>query len=861
MNNPITLANPAVDTSGFSWVLLTDLIYQFAVSLQSFLTWILIAFYAVLFGMVVLGVKLLLQDPLKMRFSNVIRRITKREPESDGFRGFRDRVNNIRFEGVEPQPLDPEVQAKAWSSAWKDYVIIGLATLIPSISAYVGTLPQYIDQINHPEFYISHPELLPSNYYLGVFVFLTWIWRFGYPASNRIAKGAGLRLGDRDIGSEMMRGVLGWFFRLNILLTLYTIITQAFTALSSNVENIAAIVFEYYLKGLLLAFPPILFAVIVLPLVEDFAVVFYKRLFEALINAKAKIRSLNIRNSIVNSFSAVSVGFLISIAFIGAVIAATMNFTVGAALFPRQLGDSVKNAILNAPNLSMLLPPVVWTLMMLGIPFAFMLLIGILGHMVRKRLNAGIETFAFFSGFTLSMVTYYVLSGMDYILAYFTSSVNYAGETIYRLIPFPEPPKDIDFFWRIASQFVINLPMYIFTVLFILYFFEFREKWKETTGEIGGPLVNVHKQDIIESTLMFFGGLVVSLVGVLAITLTLQNPGWVLDLLQLLFAKIGDPDGLEAILIPKFPDGTGIPPLSRLDPGGWFVVIAEHNIIRTFLMLIIGPVFWSAILWFAGVKKQESEQKIGTWSVVLLILCGAITVVWTQFDAINNLFNRFDPLLGFTAQMGFRSIIVFGIPVLLIGLYVLFRYVSGKGIGGWWFPLFILLFAIEYFIYDDQFTLIALIVLPFFLAGGYRLIRGNRTIEQTGKQEDFIITFIKFSLMSLAIAEVLSTALILGGIAIIHLFWGGDAWWFIKTIIPHAVVEIPVFLLAAAAAIRISKDLWPTIEAENWEEVPAQTRGLLADERTWRTYALIAFFLIIAALIEAYVTPLVVLVF
>ena len=257
LNDVVTLGDPFVNTAGMIWALFTDLIFQFTTSLQEFFTWIMIAFYAVLMGMGVLAVKLLLQDPLKMRFSNVIRRITKREPESDGFSGFRERVNNIRFEGVEPQPLDPEVQSKAWSSAWKDYVIIGLATLIPSISAYVGTLPQYIK-------YIDDPTLMPSNYYLGVFVLFTWIYRFGYPASNRIAKGAGLHLGDRDIGSEMMRGVLGWFFRLNILWSLYTIVTQVTFYLSTDIANIGSIVESYYTTGLILAAPPILFAVVIL---------------------------------------------------------------------------------------------------------------------------------------------------------------------------------------------------------------------------------------------------------------------------------------------------------------------------------------------------------------------------------------------------------------------------------------------------------------------------------------------------------------------------------------------------------------------------------------------------------------------
>jgi uncharacterized membrane protein SpoIIM required for sporulation len=49
-----------------------------------------------------------------------------------------------------------------------------------------------------------------------------------------------------------------------------------------------------------------------------------------------------------------------------------------------------------------------------------------------------------------------------------------------------------------------------------------------------------------------------------------------------------------------------------------------------------------------------------------------------------------------------------------------------------------------------------------------------------------------------------------------------------------------------------------TVQSEDWSLLPTQTRALLGDERTWRTFALIVFFLIMAAIIEAYVTPIVV---
>ncbi len=838
------MANPQVDTTGLFWALLTDMIFKFAFSLQEFLTWIMIAFYGVLFGMVILAIKLLLQEPMKMRFKNIIRRITKREPESDGYSSFRDRVNNIRFEGVEPQPLDPEVQAKAWRGAWKDYTIIGLATLIPTIAVYMGSLPTFILQVTNDPLYVT-----PDNYLLGVTIFLTWIYRFGYPASNRIAKGAGLYLGNRDIGSEMMRGVLGWFFRLNILLSLYFIITQIWTFLSSEIADIGAIVFQYYFLGLLYAAPPIIFVVLVLPMVEDFAVVFYKNLFEGLTQTRSKLSNLNIRQSIQNLFTGAGIGLIVSLGFIGAVIAATVNYTAGVFLFPRQLGNTVQYAITGAASNYDLFAAVTWTLLMLAIPFVFMLMTGIVGHMARKRIGGAIETFALLSGTTVALVTYFLLTGMDYMLGAFPSHSVYSGFIYNRMIPYPVAPNTEQWIYRLASQFMINLPMYVFTALFILYFFQFRAKWKQTTGDMEGPLLNTHKRDIIDSVLMFFGGLAVSLLGVWLVTMLLSNTGFVLGSLEQLLRMIGDPDGLEAILIP-------IP----LNPGGLFILLAEHNIVRTFLMLIIGPVFWSAVLWFVAVEKKGNEKLVGTWSVVLLVACAAITYVWTQFDAINGVFNPFDPVLGFAANLGYRAIIVFGIPVVFIVLAAIVNSVRGKGIGISWFPIILLLFAIEYFVYDDQFTLIALIIVPIFLAGAYRLLFGGRlSIRSTdGKREDFLITYIKFSLMSLAIAEVLSTALTVGGIAIIRLTapppFGGNIVLYLASLLPHAIIEIPVFLVAAAAAIRIAKDLWPTIEAEDWASIPSKTKSLLSDGRTWRTFALIVFLLVIAALVEAYVT-------
>jgi len=838
-----------VNTRTLSWLLITDMLFQFVTSLQEYMIWVMVSFFAVLFGMVVLAAKLALQDPLKMRFKNLIRRITRREPESDGYTGFRDRLSNITFEGVEPQPLNPEVQARAWRDAWRDYLIIGLATLVPSISIYVGSIPNFL------------AGRQPDVYLWNILIFLTWIYRFGYPASNRIAKGAGLRLGDRDIGSEMMRGVLGWFFRLNILLSFGLVGYQAVQAFIEGVAlaEILNVLVAYYASGLIYAVPPIIFAILILPLVEDFAVVLYKKTFDSLTQAGSKLSSLNIGGAIRNVGTGVLTGAAVAGAFAASVFAITVNYAIDRPpnlflFFPRDVDNELIEGILNNPTSNYgMVAETIWLLMLLAIPFAMMIMLGVMGHYVRKRSKAGIETFALFSGATLSLLTYYIFPGLDYIVSYKLTPAYYAGEIFNRLRPVLELPTPEQWLWRLASQFVLNLPIFVFSTLFILYFFKYRDSWREQIGETAGPLLNVHQRDLFQSAVMFFGGLVVSVVGVWILSVIVANPWLVNDLLQTLLIQIGTPEGLEGVLIPLNPE----PMAPRwfdptADPFGWFIIFAEHNMVRILLMLVIGPIFWSAVLWLTGVRKSENEQRIGVWSVAALFIGVALTYIWSARDASLGLFNPSVDRWGLAAQLGLRALIIFGGMFLIIGLVALIRNRGGRGVGALWFPLFIFIFAVEYFVYDDQFTIIALIVLPILLAAAYKMIG-------RGKGEDFIITYIKFSLMSLAIAEVLSTALTVGGIALIriHFFAELGILEFLAQILPHAIVEIPTFLVAAGAAIRISKDLWPIIESEDWESVPSKTRALLGDQRTWRTYALIVFLLVISALIEAFVTPII----
>ncbi|MGY5852149.1 MAG: stage II sporulation protein M [Candidatus Thorarchaeota archaeon] len=834
--------DPEVTSDTLAWTLVMDFLFKFAASLQEYFIWVMISFFAVLFGLVILLLKLALQDPLKMAFSNVIRSVVGREPVSDGYSGFRHRLHEIEFVGVEAQPLDPEVVNKAWRESWKDYLIIGLVTLLPSLAVYA---------------------VVENIYAAGIIVFLTWIYRFGYPAGSRIAKGAGVTLpplepvgleiesgeyqesdvqtGGQDLGSEMMRGVLGWFFRLNLLISVVTLFFQVLGAWNTGTMDA---LYNYYFWGVTGALPPIAFAILILPLTEDFAVTLYKELIESISKARTKMSAVNWRGALTNVGAAFVTGCIALGALLGAVWGTTLSYSNqfftqlgGFEIYPGEVTGFVEERLLNAGNNSILLPHTTWALLMLVIPFAIMLMLGIMGHFVRSRIKGSIETFAVVSGMTVSLGAWFIIPGLDYIFDTNVTPVTFGDSLFYRLRPIIEVAGPEDFIYQIAAQLIVNLPLYIFTALFVMYFFRFRDKWKVATGDELAPLLSVHQRDIVDAVAMFAAGLIASVIGIWFLSL-LTDPSIFRNLIEGLMSEIADPDGLEAVL----QSSTGI-----------FVIIAEHNIVRTLMMLLIGPIFWSAVLWFFAVQKEKSELNVARIGLILMAIGSVIAIVWTSMDLSTGLrfFTTGAPWSD-GAELGFRALLTLGIIFGAYVLYILFNSIRGRSSGVVWFPAIITIIAIEYFVYDDQFTLIALIILPMIMAALYKIFLSGRPEV---REEDTLLMYIRFSIMAVAVAEVLSTALLLGGIGVI--FATDPALnlpWFLASILPHAVIEIPAFLFAAAASIRIARNLAPTITAEDWTSIPAKTKELLTDERTWRAYVLIIFFLVLAALIEANIT-------
>ncbi|MDF1540838.1 MAG: stage II sporulation protein M, partial [Candidatus Thorarchaeota archaeon] len=524
-----------------------------------------------------------------------------------------------------------------------------------------------------------------------------------------------------------------------------------------------------------------------------------------------------------------------------------------------------------------IIDPMTWSILLFMIPLAMMILAGVLGHHFRKRIKGGLEGFAFWVGSLVTLAIWYIFPNMDFISDIAPTPTRFGGAFFYRLILLLYPPGAEDFVFRIANQLVIALPLFVSVTLFILYYLDFSDKWEDEQGIESSPLINIKSNDIRDTIVLFVGGLVASILGVIVLSLFI-SPYDLYWTMYGLISEIGNPDGLELVLAQSV---------------SYFVIVAEHNIIRTFLMLVAGPLMWIAILWFATIqKKSKNERNIGISVLVLTAIAGVASFVWTIMDMNAGVFIpaqiEGDPFWPWTfaAQLGLRAGILFGI---LFGLYLLIFLVNrfGRGsAGGWWLPPLVTIFAIEYFVYDDQFTIIALIILPMILAVAYQFyetyLKGGKepavdTIsnypedERDGetisnypeddsersderKQDDFLILYIKMGLLSLALAEVLSTALWVAGMGTALALAGGNGLVYVMSILPHGVIEIPAFLFAAAVALRIARDLGDDISDEKWDTLPDKAQTLLGDRKLWRTYLFIMFFLLLAALVEENIT-------
>jgi hypothetical protein len=174
--------------------------------------------------------------------------------------------------------------------------------------------------------------------------------------------------------------------------------------------------------------------------------------------------------------------------------------------------------------------------MMLLIPLGMMIFLGVVGNYFRKKVGGGMEGFSFISGAIVSIGVWFILPGRDYLLGLLPTPVRIGNVFFHYLRPILTPPTGADVLLRIAYTFVFELGVFAAVVLFIQYYFHFKESWEDEIGVEQAPLVAVTKNDLRDTVGLFVGGIVGSVIGVVILSLFI-NP---FDLYWLIFNLISE---------------------------------------------------------------------------------------------------------------------------------------------------------------------------------------------------------------------------------------------------------------------------------------------------------------------------------
>ncbi len=161
----------------------------------------------------------------------------------------------------------------------------------------------------------------------------------------------------------------------------------------------------------------------------------------------------------------------------------------------------------------------------------------------------------------------------------------------------------------------------------------------------------------------------------------------------------------------------------------------------------------------------------------------------------------------------------------------------------------ILIFIAEYFIFDDQFTIGAMFILPFVFGGFYKLyqmITGNR------QQEPFSRTFLRISLYSIFVAEILTFSLTLvDNLLFYPAHYSSLTDWFVG-LAPHIAIEIIGIVIGCTIGYFIAADMNQALDEDGLDGFLEEGQALLVNSKVWMAVGLSLFLFLIGALVEAY---------
>lgn len=803
----IFLVYLAEGLASFVFLELLSLLVQYTASLlHTFVIWAFIALFSAFLGVLAIFVRLLLFER--------------------GIGGsFKDRVKSVTFTRVPANPLS-EVSG---ISLVKDYVVIGLVTL-PAMVSFSMTIESL------------YRVGLIGGFGLNIAIYIMLLYRFSYLASSRLAKIGGVRCGEIDLGEKLMRNITGPFTYFNVALsmagigiTLHNLLTQGhiYAILRVVRENVvaglamqnpvlglvaSALIPSFYganvymLSRIALAHTAsIVFAVVLLPLFEKFALNLYHKAYSLAVNFHERIRELRGADIAEAAALGVSLGALAFMTFY-AILSTASALTTGTYDLPLA-STAIYYALAVYPQLSSLAlqqglpplsplpltPPSIWVLLTVLVAMALKLLIGgAAGYFATREVKP--EWIASVSALVAAVALWSIPSVstplVGYVASYVatpTMGVLAVNRPVITLPEAMEPTLYLrgNYFSALVIQTAyiafFDLPIWVLSTMLIAYIAYHAKPARELAAKpipekVEAPakveLFKLTLRDVALSSIAFAAGLVsTTFTAFVLYYLTGFAAVW---LFGAVIFEIAAPEGIEYWLYLNY---TLTPRLtaSLIRVPSWLLennlpIILVHNFNRCVLSAVGAPAFWTIVMGVRAALKGETRG--AEW------------------------------------------------------------YILGAGV-----------FAAEYLLFDDQFTPIALLAIPLAAAAAYKLVR---------REAPFTPTLVKASLYSLCTLEIISTAFVIAGLYMIEsvtfLWLGGKGGYpFLVSILPHGVIEIPAAILATAIGLSAARRLAPA--AGEPDAFLEQAKSLLKSRSLALALLATAAMFAAAAVVEAYVSP------
>jgi hypothetical protein len=728
-----------------------DVFRSGAMILEQLLFWGFVAFFAVIIGSIYLFITCL----------------TKRGGSLKG-KSLSEKMSSVSFSKTIENPLVSKLDVNGLQS----YLLIGLITMpsMISISIAMNLAGLSIFSIN-------------AIYYVLLF------YRFSLLGYTRIARKAELKLAGDDIGHKYEKRMLSWFTKLNLFVSV---------ALLTITLVLANPPLSYITEATIAETQSLLAAIIILPFVEGFAVLFFKRFWGFWTRLRTRIRGINLKNAGYSLIRGIFVGgacfvlFYSMLAFMSATVtffslgSPSPTFNVELGMLPLyQLVKSILDQltqVLNITSYSPTLPgysslalPALWMLVSL---FLFQLIKVLLGGSLTHRKKVAPEYAIIVASITIAVLIWVLVPATNFILdAIRVNLATSSGLSTQGLLFLAQPLQE-EFFTVyyvvpapsvLLYMFLLDFPIWIFGSLLLTYFFIFRRQ-----------LIPAKKEaDVLVSSDFFKLFISFCVVAVASIgTIFLMDPTSALgSFVHGLLSKLW------------FPNANTVYFFSLLGPSYVFF----HNMIR-FLLTVFAPLlFWASII---GIRKAWNGESVKNlqWYILAMILLVLEAIVF---------FDRF------------TWIAIIGIPLVLAALYRWFYRIVKRDKPKTMFRTTLLKISFYSLILSEIYST------ALAIADRYMFLTPSPPAPQ--------LTYFAGGNLGLLI--------------------------FLLELVPHGLVEIPAAMFAGMIGLYVARRMTSKLDEneKNLDKFMDEGVNLFWSRKVWYPILLVTIFFAIAAVIEVLV--------